>query len=208
MWKNKWTYIIGIDIILGIILLLNGYFHELVFLFVTVDAMCISGILGFGCLFAKKIRNIGYALLTNLLIIPCVFLAILCIGPNCVNTWYRLTGDDSGDIVYDINHNGYKYELIMHGEEYYKSKAVKDSVWDINRFDIHPTNKVSSKISIYGNYEQIETNRYMLIQIKRGYEEYSYQKQHGTFLLKDTLLLSNDTLYYFYSEPVVVRRRN
>ena len=207
MW-NKWVYIIGVDIILGIVLFSNGYFQELAFLYFTFYAICVSGILGIIFLFFRKIRNIGYALLVNLLIIPFVFLALLAIGPGCKNTWHRLTSDDSDDIVYDINHKDYKYELIIHGEEFYKAQVIKDSVLYKNRFEINPINKVSSKISIYGNYKQIGTNRYMLIRIIPGYEDYSYQKEHGTFLLKDTLLLSNDTLYYFFHDPVVVRKRN
>lgn len=196
MWRNKWIYIIGIDIILGIVLFSAGYFQELAFLFFTFYAMCASGILGILFLFFKRIRNIGYALLINLLILPFLFMAILVFGPD----WQILGIDyDSDDIVYDINHKGYKYELIIHGDNMIKDK---------NSFDINPINKVSSEIRIYGNYRQIGTNRYMLIRIIPGYEDYSYQKEHGTFLLKDTLLLSNDTLYYFYRDPVVVRKRN
>lgn len=199
MWKNKWVYIIGIDVILGIVLFSNGYFQELAFLYFTFFAICVSGVLGILFLFFKKIRNIGYALLVNLLIIPFLFFTILAIGPECANTWHRLIGNDSDNIVYDINHKGYKYELIIHGD---------NMILDKNSFDINPINKVSSEIRIYGNYKQIGTNRYMLIRIIPGYEDYSYQKEHGTFLLKDTLLLSNDTLYYFYRDPVVVRKRN
>ena len=208
MWRNKWIYIIGIDIILGIVLFSAGYFQELAFLYFTFYAMCVSGILGILFLFFRRIRNIGYALLINLLIIPFVFSAILVIGPGCKSTCYRLIGNDSDDIVYDINHKDYKYELIMHGEEFYKAQVIKDSVLYKNRFDINPINKVSSQIRIYGNYNQIGTNRYMLIRRIPGYEDYSYQREHGTFLIKDTLLLSNDTLYGFYREPVLARKRN
>ena len=205
MW-NKWVYIIGVDIILGIVLFSNGYFQELAFLYFTFYAICVSCILGIIFLFFKKKRNIGYALLVNLLIIPFVFLALLAIGPGCKSTWHRLIGDDSDDIVYDINHKGHKYELIMHGEEFYKAQVIKDSVLYKNRFDINPINKVSSQIRIYGNYKQIGTNRYMLIRRIPGYEDYSYQREHGIFLIKDTLLLSNDTLYGFYREPVLARK--
>ena len=205
MWRNKWIYIIGIDIILGIVLFSAGYFQELAFLFFTFYAMCASGILGILFLFFKRIRNIGYALLINLLILPFLFMAILVFGPD----WQILGIDyDSDDIVYDINHKGHKYELIMHGEEFYKAQVIKDSVLYKNRFDINPINKVSSQIRIYGNYNQIGTNRYMLIRRIPGYEDYSYQREHGTFLIKDTLLLSNDTLYGFYREPVLARKRN
>lgn len=205
MWRNKWIYIIGIDIILGIVLFSAGYFQELAFLFFTFYAMCASGILGILFLFFKRIRNIGYALLINLLILPFLFMAILFFGPD----WQILGIDyDSDDIVYDINHKGYKYELVMHGEEYNKVHWAIDSVLYKNRFDINPINKVSSQIRIYGNYNQIGTNRYMLIRRIPGYEDYSYQREHGTFLIKDTLLLSNDTLYGFYREPVLARKRN
>ena len=191
MWRNKWIYIIGIDIILGIVLFSAGYFQELAFLFFTFYAMCASGILGILFLFFKRIRNIGYALLINLLILPFLFMAILVFGPD----WQILGIDyDSDDIVYD--------------EEYNKVHWAIDSVLYKNRFDINPINKVSSQIRIYGNYNQIGTNRYMLIRRIPGYEDYSYQREHGTFLIKDTLLLSNDTLYGFYREPVLARKRN
>ena len=91
MWENKWVYIIGIDVILGIIFFSNGYFQELAFLYFTFYAMCVSGVLGIIFLFFKKIRNVGYALLVNLLIIPLLFCAISVIGPGCVSTWCRLT---------------------------------------------------------------------------------------------------------------------
>ena len=51
MWENKWGYIIGIDVILGIIFFSNGYFQELAFLYFTFYAMCVSGVLGIIFLF-------------------------------------------------------------------------------------------------------------------------------------------------------------
>ena len=95
MWRNKWIYIIGIDIILGIVLFSAGYFQELAFLFFTFYAMCASGILGILFLFFKRIRNIGCALLINLLILPFLFMAILVLGPD----WQILGIDyDSDDM--------------------------------------------------------------------------------------------------------------
>ena len=82
MWKNKWIYIIGIDIILGIVLFSTGYFQELAFWYFTFYAMCVSTIWGILFLLFKRIRNIGYALLVNLLISPFLFLAILFLEPD------------------------------------------------------------------------------------------------------------------------------
>ena len=45
MDDNKWTYIIGVDLVVGIILCVLGWFQELAFVYVTFFVMCISGIL-------------------------------------------------------------------------------------------------------------------------------------------------------------------
>ena len=77
MDEYKWKYIIGIDLVLGIILCVLGCFQELAFVFVTFFVMCISGILGLPCLFSEEDRDTGYALLVNVLIIPFLFMILI-----------------------------------------------------------------------------------------------------------------------------------
>ena len=100
MDENKWKYIIGIDLVLGIILCVLGCFQELAFVFVTLFVMCISGIVGLPCLFSDEDRDTGYALLFNILIIPFLFFLIFFIGDYCGKVYNKLTSDD---IEYDIN---------------------------------------------------------------------------------------------------------
>ena len=77
MDEYKWKYIIGIDLVLGIILCVLGWFQELAFVYVTFFVMCISGIGGLPCLFSEEDRDTGYALLVNVLIIPFLFMILL-----------------------------------------------------------------------------------------------------------------------------------
>ena len=77
MDEYKWKYIIGIDLVLGIILCVLGCFQELAFVFVTFFVMCISGIVGLAFLFSEEDRDTGYALLFNILIIPFLFMILL-----------------------------------------------------------------------------------------------------------------------------------
>ena len=94
----------------------------------------------------------------------------------------------------------------MHGDKYFK-----EYFWDSqykNYFHINPISNTSPEITEYGNYQKIDNNRYILIRIIPYFEESYEEKDRKDFLIKDTLLLSNDTLYYFYSKPVLVRKRN
>ena len=168
MDEYKWKYIIGIDLVLGIILCVLGCFQELAFVFVTFFVMCISGIVGLAFLFSEEDRDTGYA--------------------------------------FEIDYKDYQHELILHGDKYYKAHS-----WDSrykNSFDINPISDTSPRIIEYGNYQKIDNNRYLLIRIIPYFEAYSKEKDRKDFLIKDTLLLSNDTLYYFYCKPVLVRKRN
>ena len=203
MGENKWTYIIGIDLVLGIILCVLGCFQELAFVFVTFFVMCISGIVGLVFLFSEEDRDTGYALLFNILIIPFLFFLIFFIGDYCEKVYNKLTSDD---VEYEIDYKDYQHELILHGDKYYKAHS-----WDSrykNYFDINPISDTSPRIIEYGNYQKIDNNRYLLIRIIPYFEAYSKEKDRKDFLIKDTLLLSNDTLYYFYCKPVLVRKRN
>ena len=203
MDEYKWKYIIAIDIVLGIILCALGCFQELAFVFVTFFVMCISGIVGLPFLFSEEDRDTGYALLFNILIIPFLFFLIFFIGDYCGKVYNKLTSDD---IEYDINYKDYQHELILHGDKYFK-----EYFWDSqykNSFDINPISDTSPEITEYGNYQKIDNNRYILIRIIPYFKESYEEKDRKDFLIKDTLLLSNDTLYYFYSKPVLVRKRN
>ena len=203
MDEYKWKYIIGIDLVLGIILCVLGCFQELAFVFVTFFVMCISGIVGLPCLFSDEDRDTGYALLFNILIIPFLFFLIFLIGDYCEKVYNKLTSDD---IEYDINYKDCQHGLILHGDKYFK-----EHFWDSrykNSFDINPISDTSPKFTEYGNYQKIDNNRYLLIRIIPYFEAHSKEKDCKDFLIKDTLLLSNDTLYYFYSKPVLVRKRN
>lgn len=172
-------------------------------MFVTFFVMCISGIVGLPCLFSEEDRDTGYALLFNILIIPFLFFLIFFIGDYCEKVYNKLTSDD---IEYDINYKDCQHELILHGDKYFK-----EHFWDSrykNSFDINPISDTSPKFTEYGNYQKIDNNRYLLIRIIPYFEAHSKEKDRKDFLIKDTLLLSNDTLYYFYCKPVLVRKRN
>lgn len=77
MDDNKWTYIIGIDLVIGIILCLWDVFKNLHLCMSHFFVMCISGIVGLPCLFSEEDRDTGYALLVNVLIIPFLFMILL-----------------------------------------------------------------------------------------------------------------------------------
>ena len=196
--KKKVFYIIFADILVASLLFVVCNVNELGFVIVTFYAMCVSCVFGFFSRRSEKNEKIGDIMLYNTFIIPFIFTIFVAIG-DC---WrhYKIYGDDK---EYRFDYNTYHFELVLHGEKYYRymSYISGDSTEWLNIFDIEPV-KMPFGIGESGYYEKIGDNRYMLI------KEHHRNTYPDARLCKDTMLLSNDTLYYFFDKPIPIQRKS
>ena len=194
--KKKVFYILFADILVASLLFVVGNVQELGFVIVTFNLMCVSGIFAFFLRHSEETEEIGNIMLYNTFIIPFIFTIFVAIG-DC---WrhYKIYGDDK---EYRFDYNTYHFELVLHGNKYKKSIYSDDSPEGVNSFDIKPV-KMPFGIGESGYYEKIGDNRYMLI------KEHHRNTYPDGRLCKDTMLLSNDTLFFFFAEPVLVKRKS
>lgn len=194
--KKKVFYILFADILVASLLFVVGNVQELGFVIVTFNLMCVSGIFAFFLRHLEETEEIGNIMLYNTFIIPFIFTIFVAIG-DC---WrhYKIYGDDK---EYRFDYNTYHFELVLHGNKYKRSIYSDDSPEGVNSFDIKPV-KMPFGIGESGYYEKIGDNRYMLI------KEHHRNTYPDGRLCKDTMLLSNDTLYFFFAEPVLVKRKS
>lgn len=196
--NKKVFYIIFADILVASLLFVVGNVQELGFVVITFYAMCVSGVFGFFLRRSEKTEETGDIMLYNTFIIPFIFITFIVIG-DC---WrhYKIYGDDK---EYRFDYDTYQFELVLHGEKYYRymSYISVDSTEWLNIFDIEPV-KMPFGIGESGYYEKIGDNRYMLI---KKHHRNTYPDGR---LCKDTMLLSNDTLYYFFDKPIPIQRKS
>lgn len=196
--NKKVFYIIFADILVASLLFVVGNVQELGFVVITFYAMCVSGVFGFFLRRSEKTEETGDIMLYNTFIIPFIFTIFVAIG-DC---WrhYKIYGDDK---EYRFDYDTYQFELVLHGEKYYRymSYISVDSTEWLNIFDIEPV-KMPFGIGESGYYEKIGDNRYMLI---KKHHRNTYPDGR---LCKDTMLLSNDTLYYFFDKPIPIQRKS
>ena len=193
---KKVFYIIFADILVASLLFVVCNVNELGFVIVTFYAMCVSCVFCFFLRRSEKTEEIGDIMLYNTFIIPFIFIIFVAIG-DC---WrhYKIYGDDK---EYRFDYNTYHFELVLHGEKYKRSIYSDDSPEGGNSFDIKPV-KMPFGIGESGYYEKIGDNRYMLI------KEHHRNTYPDGRLCKDTMLLSNDTLYYFFDKPIPIQRKS
>ena len=86
----------------------------------------------------------------------------------------------------------------------YNRKNSDNSTEGLNHFDINPI-KTRFGIGESGHYEKIGDNTYMLIKQQEHYRNTYYP---DGVLCKDTMLLSNDTLYNFFDKPIPIQRKS
>jgi hypothetical protein len=190
--------VIFIDIIAATLLFVVGNVSELGAVMVTFYAMGISGVFAFFLRKSEDTEKTGDFMLYNIFIIPFIFITFIVIG-DC---WrhYKIYGDDT---EYKFDYNTYHFELVLHGDKYNR-KNSDNSTEGLNLFDINPI-KTRFGIGESGHYEKIGDNTYMLIKQQEHYRNTYYP---DGVLCKDTMLLSNDTLYFFFAEPVLVKRKS
>lgn len=196
--KKKVFYIIFADILVASLLFVVCNINELGFVIITFYAMCVSGVLGFFLRRSEETEEIGDIMLYNTFIIPFIFTIFIAIG----DFWrhYKIYGDDK---EYRFDYNTYHFELVLHGDKYKRSIYSGDSLEGFNNFDIKPV-KMPFGIGESGYYEKMGDNRYMLIKEPKHHRN-TYPDGR---LCKDTMLLSNDTLYYFFDKPIPIQRKS
>ena len=196
--KKKVFYIIFADILVASLLFVVCNINELGFVIITFYAMCVSGVFGFFLRRSEETEEIGDIMLYNTFIIPFIFTIFIAIG----DFWrhYKIYGDDK---EYRFDYNTYHFELVLHGDKYKRSIYSDDSIKGDNIFGIKQV-KTDFGIGESGYYEKNGDNRYMLIK-----EPTHYRTPYPDgCLCKDTMLLSNDTLYFFFAEPVLVKKKS
>ena len=194
--KKKVFYILFADILVASLLFVVGNVQELGFVIVTFNLMCVSGIFAIFWRHTDDTEKIGNIMLYNTFIIPVIFTIFVAIG-DC---WrhYKIYGDDK---EYRFDYNTYHFELVLHGDKYKRSIYSDDSIKGDNIFGIKQV-KTDFGIGESGYYEKNGDNRYMLI------KEHHRNTYPDARLCKDTMLLSNDTLYFFFAEPVLVKKKS
>lgn len=198
MSKNNWKFIIGSDIVVGVLSFLINHFYDLTFLFVTLLAMMVSGFAGLVFVFQKENREIGVSLLGNCLIIPFLFCFMAYIG--------RSTEKKDNDFrSYVYRYQTGRLTLELHGEHYYKTliKISNDNVYH-HQFEITMTNDACEYKRMKGYHEKISDNIYRLI--VEPSNKSIMNIDGNEYLCKDTMILSNDTLYNFLDDPILLKR--
>lgn len=195
--KKNILNVIFIDIIAATLLFVVGNVEELGAVFITFYAMGASGVFAFFLRKSEDTEETGDIMLYNIFIIPFIFIIFIVIG-DC---WrhYKIYGDD---IEYKFDYDTFHFELVLHGDKYNRLNS-SDSTKCLQYFDIVPVKK-KFQTGESGHYEKIGDNRYMLI---KQQEHFRSRNPDGR-LCKDTMLLSNDTLYFFFDKPIPVQRKS
>lgn len=200
--KKKWIYIIGTDVIGGFYFWFINFYDELAFIYVTLGAMAISGIVGGLLMCYKPIKYIGSLFIYNIFLIPIIFFFFAIVG----DYWhhYRRHKDD---IKYEFCYKNNDFEMVLYGNT-------------SNLFEIDLINGETIKHVVTGRYSKMHENKYVLLSHTNFISKETNIKDVYTFNKKDTLynifhvpikedtiIMDNDTLFNLFRSPISIKRK-
>lgn len=200
--KRKWLFIIGTDAITAFYFWFVNYYDELGFIYVTVGAMGISGIVGVLLLFYKPMKHMGHLLLYNIFLIP-----ILCFFFAIVGDYWHQYRQHVDDIKYEFCYQNKNFEMVLSGNP-------------SDLFEIDVINGKTIENVVTGRYRKIHENKYVLIShtnfipkktdIKDVYVFNHKDTMYNIFhvpILEDTIIMENDTLFNLFHLPIPIKKR-